>query len=189
MILYFIRHGQTDWNVQGKIQGSYDSELNENGIMQAEALGEHIRNSNINFSKIYSSKQKRAYKTAEILGKVTNIECLPYDGLEEIDMGAWEGLSWKEVKETYPREYGEWYINRRYTKIPNGESYNDMLERVLDALHEIIEVSKDGNVAIVTHSAVVMCLQCYITGTDFREMKKFKPGNAGVVEIDSSRFV
>lgn len=188
MMLYFIRHGQTDWNVLGKIQGSHDSELNQNGILQAKDLSNKIMEENIKFSKIYSSKQKRAISTAEILSEVTSVEYEPWDGLEEINLGDWEGLSWKEVKENFPKEYGMWYENRRLVKSPGGESYQDMLDRVLQAIYEIITMSRD-NVAIVTHSAVIMCLQCYITDTPFEEMGKFKTDNANITEIDSSIFV
>jgi alpha-ribazole phosphatase len=187
MILYFIRHGQTDWNVKGKIQGSYDSELNDTGINQAKELGQKVLDLNIKFSKIYSSKQKRALKTAEILSNVTAVEYSPEEGLEEINLGDWEGLSWKEVREKYPKEYEEWYQKRRYTKAPKGESYQDMLDRVLAAIHKIIAINTD-DVAIVTHSAVIMCLQCYITDTPFHDMGKFKADNADITAIDSVEF-
>ncbi len=188
MKLIFIRHGQTDWNVKGKIQGSYDSDLNNNGINQAIELTEKLLKLNYKFSKIYSSPQKRALKTAEILSKYSNIDYFPMTGLEEMNMGEWEGLSWSEVEERYPIEYNKWHLNRRYTKTPNGESYNDMLKRVLKAIHKIIKENSD-DVVIVTHSAVIMALQCYITNTPFDEMLKFKPKNAGIIEINTNLLI
>ncbi len=188
MKLYFIRHGQTDWNVKGKIQGSYDSELNETGIAQAIELSQKIMESHINISKIYSSKQKRALQTAVILGNEISVECIPFEGVEEINFGEWEGLSWNEVQETYPMTYKEWYQDRRYTKTPKGESYQELLERVLSAVHKIIATNHD-NVAIVTHSAVIMSLRCYITNTPFHELLQFKMDNADMIEIDSSMIV
>ena len=188
MKLFLIRHGQTDWNIQGKIQGSRDIELNQTGIKQAEELGNKLLQNNYKFSKIYTSPKKRAMKTAEILSKITNIESIIIKGLEEINLGEWEGFSWVEVKEKYPTEYNEWYIHRRYTKPPRGESYQDMIERVLKAIHKIIHENCD-NVAIVTHSAVIMCLQCYLTNTAFHEMTKFKTDNASIIEIDSSSLL
>ena len=161
MKLIFIRHGQTDWNVQGKIQGSYDSELNATGIEQAMSLSEKLFNLNYKFSKIYSSPQKRALKTAEILSKSSNVDYISVKDLQEMNMGKWEGLSWREVEENYPNEYKEWHLNRRYTKTPEGESYQDMLDRVLKAIHKIINENNE-NVVIVSHSAVIMCLQCYV---------------------------
>ena len=187
MKLIFIRHGQTDWNVQGKIQGSYDSELNATGIEQAMSLSEKLFNLNYKFSKIYSSPQKRALKTAEILSKSSNVDYISVKDLQEMNMGKWEGLSWREVEENYPDEYKEWYLNRRYTKTPDGESYQDMLERVLKAIHKIINENNE-DVVIVSHSAVIMCLQCYVTNTPFNDMLKFKTKNATITEIDSNLF-
>lgn len=187
MKLIFIRHGQTDWNVQGKIQGSYDSELNATGIEQAMSLSEKLFNLNYKFSKIYSSPQKRALKTAEILSKSSNVDYISVKDLQEMNMGKWEGLSWREVEENYPNEYKEWHLNRRYTKTPEGESYQDMLDRVLKAIHKIINENNE-NVVIVSHSAVIMCLQCYVTNTPFNDMLKFKTKNANITEIDSNLF-
>lgn len=184
MKLFLIRHGQTDWNLKGKIQGSYDIELNDIGIKQAKELSNKLLEENYKFSKIYSSSQRRAVKTAEILSEAVNIEYIPVKGLEEINLGEWEGLSWAEVKEKYPAEYEEWYINRRYTKHPKGEAYQDMLDRVLTSICKIINENCD-DVLIVTHSAVIMCLQCYITNTPFNEMMKFKTDNTAITEIDS----
>lgn len=184
MKLFLIRHGQTDWNLRGKIQGSCDIELNDTGIKQAEELNNKVLEESYKFSTIYSSPQTRAVKTAEILSRVTNVDYIPIKGLEEINLGDWEGLSWAEVKEKYPTEYEEWYINRRYTKPPKGESYQDMLERVFAAIHKIINENCD-NVIIVTHSAVIMCIQCYLTNTPFDEMTKFKIDNTSITEIDS----
>lgn len=187
MKLIFIRHGQTDWNVQGKIQGSYDSELNDTGIKQAMKLSEKLLSLNYRFSKIYSSPQKRALKTAEILSKSSNVDYVSMKDLQEMNMGKWEGLSWSEVEDKYPNEYKEWYLNRRYTNTPDGESYQDMLERVLKAINKIINENND-DVVIVSHSAVIMCLQCYVTNTPFNDMLKFKTPNANITEIDSNLF-
>lgn len=188
MKLFLIRHGQTDWNVKGKIQGSRDTELNDTGIKQAEELSNMILKNNYKFSKIYSSPQKRALKTAEILSRVTNVEQVAIEGLKEINFGEWEGMSWKEVKEKYPMEYEKWYINRRYTKPPKGESYQEMLERVLAVLHRIINENRD-DVAIVTHSAVIMSIQCYLTNTPFHKMLNFKTDNTSITEIDSDLLI
>ena len=188
MKIFFIRHGQTNWNLEGKIQGSCDIELNDTGIKQAEELSNKVLEDNYRFSKIYSSPQKRALKTAEILSENTNVEYIAIDGLEEINLGGWEGLSWSEVKEKYPEEYEEWYINRRYAKVHKGESYEDMLERVLEVIHKIVAESCD-DVVIVTHSAVIMCLQCYITNTSFDKMTRFKTDNTAIIEIDREALI
>ncbi|MBQ6447400.1 MAG: alpha-ribazole phosphatase [Bacillus sp. (in: Bacteria)] len=184
MKFYLIRHGQTEWNVDGKIQGSTDIELNTEGLIQAAQLSEKIQNLNYPFSKIYSSPQQRAVQTAEILSRETAIDYEVKDGLEEINLGEWEGLSWREVQDTYPQEFDQWLKNRKYTKPPKGESYQEMIDRVLSALNKILRETNEDAV-IVTHSAVIMCLQCYLTNTPFEEMTKFKTENSSITEIDA----
>lgn len=85
MRLHLTRHGQTDWNIKGKIQGGCDIELNDNGIRQAEELGNTVLKNKYKFSKIYASPQRRAIKTAEILSKVTNVEYISIEGVEQIN--------------------------------------------------------------------------------------------------------
>ncbi len=185
MKLYFIRHGQTDWNTEGKIQGSVDTELNATGILQAEEMSRKVLEDQIPISKIYTSRQKRALKTAQILSEAAELDYEIADGLEEINLGAWEGLTWDEVRRSYSAEYEVWYHNRRDSRPPKAESYQEMLDRVLTALHRIIK-ENDRDVAIVTHSAVIMCLQCLITDTPLEKMGRFKTENTHIFEIDSS---
>ena len=185
MKLYFVRHGQTDWNTEGKIQGSVDTELNSTGIMQAEEMSRKVLEDHIPISRIYTSRQKRALKTALILSETMKVDCEIADGLEEMNLGAWEGLTWDEVKAKFPAEYEAWYHNRRHARPPKAESYQDMLNRVLAALHKIVQ-ENDRDVAIVTHSAVIMCLQCLINDTPFQKMGRFKAENTSIAEIDST---
>lgn len=188
MKLYLIRHGQTDWNIRGKIQGSIDTELNETGLKQAKEMSSKIIEKKYRINKIYSSKQKRALKTAEVLSKSINADYCSVEGLEEMNLGEWQGLSWEEVQSKYPVEYGQWLQNRRYMGPPNGESYDEMLNRALKAIRKIIS-ENSSDVAIITHNAVIMCIQCYITNTPFEDMLNFKAENTSIVEIDSELLV
>ncbi|MDF2881781.1 MAG: histidine phosphatase family protein [Clostridiaceae bacterium] len=188
MKLFLIRHGQTDWNIQGKIQGSHDTELNQTGIEQAELLSKKVVELNYKFSKIYTSQQKRAMKTAQILSCTVKEDCIPIIGLQEVNYGEWEGLCWREIQDKFPEEYQQWYNHRRYTRPPKGESYDDMLKRVLTVLHKIVN-ENSSDVAIVTHGAVIMSLQCYLTNTPFDEMTKFKTDNTSITEFDSELFL
>lgn len=188
MKLLLIRHGETDWNVAKKIQGSADISLNEKGIQQAHELGAKFLAKNITVEKIYSSPLKRAVMTAEILSQTIKKDMLVAEGLKEINLGEWEGLPWPIVAEKYPQEYQVWYENRRYTKTPQGESYEDMLQRVLHSLKEII-AENNQDVAIVSHSAVIMCLQCLVTNTPFEKMMRFKTENTVITELDSQQLL
>lgn len=189
MRLLFVRHGETDWNVENRIQGGTDTALNENGLEQARQLGQKLAEQKLMIAKIYSSKLKRAHKTAEIVGELLGVDVESVDGLEEMNLGQWEGMRWHEVKETYPEEYEEWYLNRRYQKTPNGESYQELLERVLPALTYITQ-KEENIVLVVTHSANIVTLLAVIHNTAFDQMfRVYKIGNADVVEIDSTELL
>ena len=187
MKLYFIRHGQTDWNEAKKIQGSCDIELNANGIKQAEALCRKLKEEAYPISAIYTSKQKRALQTAHLIGQGIHLSPIAVDGLQEVNLGHWEGLSWSQVKTQYPKEYEDWYYNRRYSKVHQGEAYQEVVERAMTALRLIIK-ENTGDIAIVTHNAVIMCLQCFLTDTPFDQMKNFKSDNTAISVIDSVLF-
>ncbi|MBU5465881.1 alpha-ribazole phosphatase [Virgibacillus sp. MSJ-26] len=188
MQIYLIRHGQTDWNIRGKLQGSMDIELNQTGITQAKLLSNTLLNSDYNFSAIYSSPQKRAIQTAQILSELTKVKYVSIEGLQEINFGEWEGLTWNEIEERYPAQYKKWSVNQRYSKPPKGESYQELLNRVLPAIHKVIKRNRE-NVVIVTHRAVIMCLQCYLTNTPFDQMMKFNMDNSSILKLDSKLFI
>jgi len=183
--LYLVRHGETDWNIKNKIQGQTDIELNEKGRQQASELAEKIAGEDYRIGSIYTSLKKRAYETAHIIGDKLGMEPKVQPGLEEICMGKWEGYRWKQVRELFPQEYQAWHSNRRYQVPPEGESYQQLLDRLLPALNGIVE-ERQGNPLVVTHSAVIMTLLSYLNDTPFEDMAaNYKTGNVGIVEVDA----
>lgn len=190
MKIWLIRHGLTDWNVKGVIQGSSDTDLNDTGREQAKELALKLVETQHNPDMIYTSPQKRAKETAQIIAKYLDLPYKEKEGLEEMNLGEWEGLSWDDVEEKYPNDFIDWQTDRRYKKTPNGESYQELLERVLKAVREIIEAEpKKEHILIVTHSAVIRCLLCYFSNTAFEDMLVFPVGNAQISEFDSDQFL
>lgn len=187
MKIYLARHGQTNWNRLGKIQGSRDVELDEEGFEQAHELGRNLLHKGLKISKIYTSTRKRAVDTAKIVSADTGVGFIEVEGLEEINLGRWEGLPWGQVREMYPGDFDEWKNSREHSQAHGGESYAGMTQRVLEALDGIIRKNK-GDVMVVTHSAVIMCLLCRLSGTPYSEMKRYKTGNTCVVEVDSEEI-
>lgn len=206
MKILLVRHGETDWNVAQRIQGSTDTPLNENGIEQARKLSEELAKRETPIIGVYTSKLERAAKTAECVAKKLGKECIVLPGLEEINFGLWEGITWEQVEEQFPEEYQTWHQNRRYEHPPKGESYQELVERVVAALQKLIkelksekradmknsEAVKEGNaqvngdIVVVTHSADIMSLMSFINDTPFHEMvKRYRTGNTAVVEIES----
>lgn len=188
MKLILARHGETDWNVAKKIQGVTDTDLNENGLRQARELAAAVLAGNLGITAIYSSHLKRAAQTAAYVAEALNLPYHTMEALQELNFGKWEGNSWTEVKERYPEEYGVWYTNRRYTPAPEGESYQQMLERVIPALQEIVRREK-GNALVVIHSAEIVALQAALHNTSFQTMAKDYPiGNAQMVELGGEQI-
>lgn len=195
MKLYFARHGETDWNVAKKIQGTTDIELNENGYNQARQLAEDLSAKQADLYKIYSSKQKRAYETAKVVGNHFGVPVEKRDGLEEVNLGLWEGHTWKEVEEQFPVEFEDWFAHRRYQKAPGGESYQDVLERLFSALDCIIAESKADNpqgkdILILSHGGVLLALLALQKDVPFEEMTSvIKIENAKTIELDAEEIV
>lgn len=183
MDFYFVRHGETDWNVQKKIQGKTDIPLNENGRSQARALAKRLAAKHLEVGCVYTSPQVRASETAQLVAHALGIPCEVRMGLSEMNMGDWEGLNWDYIREMDGERYRKWKENRRYARTPGGESYNEVLERTLEALDQI---GREGirDVMVVSHSAVLMALRCFIAGYPFGEMRKhFRTRNAELVKI------
>lgn len=190
MIFYFVRHGETDWNVKKKIQGKTDIPLNENGRRQAKELAarlsEEKQAGTFSVARAYTSPQLRAAETAQIAADALGVACISLADLREMDLGEWEGLNWDIVRETYGETYYYWDGHRRYTHTPGGENYDEVLGRTLRALEFILE-HETKDVLVVTHSAILMALRCYLAKCPFEEiMREFKTKNAQVVAIDAA---
>ena len=170
MRIFMARHGETDWNVERRIQGNTDIPLNENGIRQANSLASYLERQVVGkggtFTRIFTSPLERAKETAEIVGNRLHVPVESVQGLEEMNFGVCEGKSWLEAKALYPKELAEWEENKRERRIPGGESYQDVLERFSSAykimkerlFSEEMKEGKDSNILIITHGAVIMLL-------------------------------
>lgn len=182
MHILIARHGETDWNVAFKIQGKTDTDLNEHGLAQAEALCRNLKDSGYNIRHIFSSFQKRARVTAETVGKGFGVPVRVVNGLEEMNLGIFEAHSWAEVMAQFPDEYAAFAADRRHHVIREGESYQKVLERLFRALDEALlqasaangaagsqnaDAADDGDILLVTHGGVMMPLLALRDDLDF----------------------
>lgn len=183
MKLYLVRHGETEWNLLNRIQGQSDIPLNENGRNQARELAKAIQSSGLVFDRIYTSRMIRAKETAEIIAADLQTKFSVLDGIEEMNLGKWEGYTWRQVREAFPEEYAIWHENRRYQVPPEGESYEQLLQRVLPVLKRVAGEG-EGKALMVTHSAVIMTLLSFFYDKPFEDMaKNFKTKNTEIVEL------
>jgi broad specificity phosphatase PhoE len=151
-IIYLIRHGETEWNKNGRFQGHLDIELSEEGLRQGELVSKKLEN--VNFQGIYTSDLKRAYKTAEIIAKPHQMPLKELIGLKEINVGIWGGMTLKEIKESYGEEFKKWNNDSEY-RVEKGESFNDLTLRVAETITNIMESHKGEAICVVTHGGVI----------------------------------
>ncbi len=182
MKLYLIRHGQTDWNVAGKIQGSTDIPLNDMGRRQAACLARGMEKRPV--EKVFTSTLSRAYETGLAIGKSQNVPVERLEGLEEVGYGVWEGMTMEEIQEKYPKELELWYNSPVDVAPPEGESQVQVYDRCGRALETILAQAR-GDVAIVSHGAtVVFLLEYLLRDTRRDEDEDIIVGNASISTIE-----
>lgn len=165
MKLYVMRHGQTDWNVLGKIQGATDIELNEIGLEQAQNAKQELNQYDIDM--IFCSPLKRTRKTAEIINEDKKIPIIYEDRLIERYFGELEGS--KPIEDEIFQKYNFWDYEADI-KICQVESVKEICQRVWGFLEEIKEKYSDKNVLLVTHGGTARAINSYFRGTKEEEI-------------------
>ncbi len=160
--LWLFRHGETLFNVKNMIQGWCDSPLTVNGMQMTKKMGTKLKNDGIVFEAAFSSDLTRCLETAEIL-----LDCLksplkvcPDKRLREINTGDCEGDLVYEHLKKYPSSFNI----KKHLGVPNGEEWNETLNRIISALDDIGEKYKQcgGKILIVSHSMVISALMSYL---------------------------
>lgn len=185
--LWLVRHGQTDWNLEGRYQGQEDVPLNAAGEAQARQLAADLDGRR--FTAIYSSDMKRARRTAQILAGRLGLTVQIDRRLREISMGEWEGLLFPEVKEKYPLHIQERRQNPLHARSPGGETALEVAGRMAQAVDEIVRKHPEGPLLIVSHGFALATLICQARGLSVGEAYRQVPENAvpQIVEWDINR--
>lgn len=166
MNLLLARHGETDWNARGHIQGVSDTELNDTGRRQAEDLAQRLGQSGVTIDCCYTSPLRRARETAEIVCQTLVLSPVVVEDFREVSFGLWEGHTWDEVEAEWQGLYTAYQRDRRSIRPPEGESYGDLLDRVLPALARL-EHAGPGTALVVCHSAVIKAVLGHRAGVPF----------------------
>jgi broad specificity phosphatase PhoE len=160
-----IRHGKTDWNVQGKIQGHSDIPLNVAGIAQAKSVAKKLFEDNEKVDAIYSSDLERAFFTAQEISSLFNKTIVTDAALREIFMGVAEGINQTEYQHLYKIDQDkltEFFSDRwdrwQHTVVPDAETIAETLIRIETFLRKIAQNHKGNTVVVVTHGAVIKTL-------------------------------
>ena len=181
MRLLLVRHGETDWNAAGRIQGCTDTPLNARGRAQALALAGRLRGERP--QRLYTSPLRRARETAAIVGAELALEPETVEALREISFGEWEGCSWEEIQRRWPREFAWCEGDRLRRSPPGGESYGQLMERALPAV-EAIRRAPGGTAVAVCHCAVIRAVLCALEVMSIGEgYRRLRIKNSSVSEL------
>lgn len=181
--LLLIRHGESEANRNRVFGGQINPDLQEKGVKQAELTAKFIAE-NYKVDKIYSSDLKRAYKTAEALSKLLNIEIKKEKRFREIYAGKWEGVKFDDLKTTYPDEYNVWLTDIGNAVCTEGEAVKELGARFFDALTEIAKENDGKTLVITTHATPIRVMISLIETGGLSEMKNIPwVTNASVTEI------
>jgi broad specificity phosphatase PhoE len=169
--IFLARHGESDWNVEKRFQGHSDRPLTERGREQAHALANLVGSEKID--AVYTSPLSRARETAEIVAARTRLEPVALPELREVDTGSWSGLSRADVEARFPEGFTRWRSGGSGWE--DGESYEEMAERVIGALRTIAEDHPDGRVLVISHGGPIRAIHAAAEGVAIRDYRRLRP--------------
>ena len=179
--ILLARHGETDWNREGRFQGHADPPLNRTGRDQAVELSVALMAEDL--AAVYSSPLQRALETAEIVAASRELEPVIVAALQEVDVGSWSGLTRTEVEQRFPEQYARWLDYGQGWE--DGETYDEMGTRVVAALLELAAAHGRERVLAVTHGGPIRAAFAFAAGTSHAQARRTGPqvGNVFVAEF------
>jgi broad specificity phosphatase PhoE len=186
--LILARHGETEWNVEEVFRGRIDIELDEKGVRQAELLAQYLRG--VKIDAVYSSPLRRALNTAEVIARYHKLKVKIAPGLIDFDFGKWQGLRHQEVKRRYKKLYAQWLENPHLIRMPDGESLDEVRERALMVVDEVV-TKHEGTVVMVSHRVVNKVLICALLGLDNSHFWNIRQDTCGMTTFvyEKGRFI
>lgn len=186
--ILLVRHGETDWNATGRIQGHSDTPLNAAGYEQARRVARRLAREPV--QALYSSDLARAFQTATAIGQTLGLPVVTSPRLRERQYGVWEGLTAAEIQARFPEQFAEWRARSTDFAPPQGESRSQLLTRALAELQAIARRHAKEVVVVVTHGGFCYVLINYILGSVDGERREFTFGNASIhtLEVIAERW-
>ena len=183
MQVLLVRHGATDWNLQGRCQGATDLDLNEVGVRQAEQIAASLTNETIH--GIYSSNLKRAQQTAQFISLHRQLPVLIETDVRELDHGELEGLTFAEIKENYSQFIQKWRTEPAEIQVPGGERLVDVARRAWNGLNRIVQLhTAQETLVVVSHNFPILGIICRITGTHLNNYRTYHLDPCGVTRLN-----
>ncbi|MGX7418213.1 histidine phosphatase family protein [Carnobacterium gallinarum] len=185
--LYFVRHGQTLWNLEERMQGQLNSALTNLGIQQAQALSNFLPEKKIDCC--YVSTSLRAIQTAQLITTKLAIPINESSQLQEIKMGPWEGQSKLEIQQNYPHSWEQfWHAPHDYQPNGNGENFQQLQQRSVAKIKKICHENNGKTILIVSHRITIKVLLAHFLEQPLMDLWKngdILPTSLSCVEISS----
>ncbi len=175
-----VRHGETVWNVAGRMHGQSDAPLTERGRLQADLLAARLAGEPL--AAIAASDLSRALDTARTIAAPHGLDVLAEPRLRESAKGVWEGLTWEQAEARYPAETARWRADQDAPP-PGGEGVSAVAARALEALDDLRRVHPVQALLLVGHGQVLRALICAALGLSPTLAWNFEMGNASVSEL------
>ncbi len=160
--IWLVRHGQTDWNLEGRLQGQLDVPLNDTGLDQARQMAASLEGRK--FGALYASDLMRARQTAEIISKVVNLPIQFDRRLREISQGDFEGMLFSDVVKQFEGALEDRARDPVNSRLPGGESVADVARRVKDCMDDIACRNIKVPVLVVAHGLAIATILCEARG-------------------------
>ncbi len=179
--LILIRHGETDWNIEGRWQGQTDIPLNNQGLRQADEIAKALSQTEIH--AIFSSDLLRAHQTAEILACLKNLPVHVDRRLREIHQGEWQGLLISEIQKRYVIQFQDRQKEPLNTAPPGGETAAQVQQRALAAIRHIVRQYPSQTVAVISHGFTLATVLVYYQKKPFEKVWESIPPNAAILHL------
>lgn len=176
--VFLLRHGQTDWNAERRLQGHLDMPLNAVGRWQAERLGQALAGEGI--VALYSSDLLRAQQTAQPLARALELPLQTDAALRERHFGRLEGLSYAEIDQRFPDDARGWRLREPGFAPGGGETLAAFFERAVAAVTRLAAPHEGQAIALFTHGGVLDCLHRAATGAELQAPRSWQLGNASI---------
>ena len=190
--IMLVRHGVTEWNAQGRIQGQSDTNLAPDGVHQARLLTAHFPFDVVD--AIYSSDLHRAMTTAEVIASRFNLDIIPVKEFREINFGAWEGMDFEVIAKDDPAGFKQFFLQPDMILFKDGETFAEVQNRAMTTLkkivHDIDNNNESKHIVIVTHGAVIRTIIASILEMPLRKIWTIKQHNTAVniLRVDDGAF-
>lgn len=185
--IYLVRHGETTWNLEGKVQGSHDTPLSIDGLAQTGKTVTFL--SALRFDTIFTSPLTRARAIAEPVGVNLGISPIVMPELREIEFGGWEGHTWNEIVVMYPATLAAWELKSLEARPDGGESLSDVRRRA-EKVRSMVESSSGDLVLVVAHGGLNRVLMSVLLDLPPSSYSSFTQPNAciSIFEAKTSKW-